>query len=64
MNKLVHSDPAGSVYNMFNRSDGIPVFSSGKVIDNPRLCDAVCAAGWCYLKLLSSIATEIFPDAA
>jgi len=64
MNKLVHSDPAGSAYNMLRRADGVPVFSSGKVLDNPLLCDAVCAAGWCYLKQLSSIAMDIFPDAA
>jgi hypothetical protein len=45
--KLVHSDPAGSVYNMLTRGDGVPVFSSGKVIDHPILCDAVCNAGRC-----------------
>jgi hypothetical protein len=64
MNKLVHSDPAGSMYNMLKRSDGMPVFSSGKIIDDPNFCDAVCAAGMCYLKQLTSTALEIFPDAA
>lgn len=64
MNKLVHSDPAGSMYNMLKRSDGTPVFSSGKIIDAPDFCDAVCAAGMCYLKQLASTALEIFPDAA
>ena len=64
LNKLVHSDPAGSAYNMLRRTDGVPVFSSGKVLDNPQLCDTVCAGGWCYLKMLSSTALQIFPDAA
>jgi hypothetical protein len=64
MNKLVHSDPAGSMYNMLKRADGMPVFSSGKIIDDPNFCDAVCAAGMCYLKQLSSTALAIFPDAA
>jgi hypothetical protein len=33
LHKLVHSDPAGSVYNMFERHDGVPVFSCGKMLD-------------------------------
>jgi len=64
LHKLVHSDPAGSVYNMLTRHDGVPVFSSGKVIDHPLLCQSVCAAGVCYLKILVQTAREIFPDAA
>lgn len=64
LHKLVHSDPAGSVYNMLRRGDGVLVFSSGKVIDNPLLCRTVCAAGVCYLRMLSQAAREIFPDAA
>jgi len=64
LNKLVHSDPAGSVYNMIKGQQGVPVFASGKVVNNPKLCDAVAAAGWCYLNMLSSTASAIFPDAA
>lgn len=64
LHKLVHSDPAGSVYNMLKRPDGELVFSSGKVVDNSLLCDAVCLAGRCYLRMLSQAALEIFPDAA
>jgi len=64
LHKLVHSDPAGSVYNMFKRSDGVPMFSSGKTMDNPLLCRAVCAAGTCYLKMLNQTAREIFQDVA
>ncbi len=63
LHKLVHSDPAGSVYNMLKRNDGVLVFSSGKVIDHPLLCDAVCLAGRCYLQMLNRIAREVFPDA-
>lgn len=63
MNKLVHSDPTGSTFNMVRRSDGALAFSSGKIIDDPHFCDTVCAAGMCYLQRLTATAHEIFPDA-
>jgi hypothetical protein len=61
MHKLVHSDPAGSVYNLFRRADGALVFPSGKVIDQPDACDFVSIAGRHYLERLIAIAVEIFP---
>ena len=61
LHKLVHSDPAGSVYNMFDRHDGVPVFSCGKMIDQPRVCNLVSIAGRHYLERLVAIAVEIFP---
>ncbi len=61
MHKLVHSDPAGSIYNMFHRSDGAPVFSSGKIVDQPAMCDFISTAGHHYLERLVSIAVTIFP---
>lgn len=64
MHKLVHSDPAGSVYNMFRRDDGALVFPSGKIIDQPAMCDVVSAAGHLYLECLVAIAVEIFPPPA
>ncbi len=63
MHKLVHSDPAGSVYNMFRRDDGALVFPSGKVIDQPDACDFVGIAGRHYLERLVAIAVETFPPA-
>lgn len=63
MHKLVHSDPAGSVYNMCRREDGALVFPSGKVIDQPDACDFLSIAGRHYLERLIAIAVEIFPPA-
>lgn len=61
MHKLVHSDPAGSVYNMFRRDDGALVFPSGKVIDQPDACAFLSIAGRHYLERLVATAVEIFP---
>lgn len=61
LHKLVHSDPAGSVYNMFERHDGVPVFSCGKMVDQPRVCNLVSITGRHYLERLVAIAVEIFP---
>jgi len=62
LHKLVHSDPAGSAYNMFVRKDGTPVFSSGKVIDQPEVCDFISIAGKHYMERLVSAAELIFPS--
>lgn len=61
LHKLVHSDPAGSVYNMFDRHDGVPLFSCGKMVDQPQVCNLVSIAGRHYLERLVAIAAEIFP---
>jgi len=61
MHKLIHSDPEGSAYNMFRRDDGALVFPSGKIIDQPVMCDFVSTAGCYYLERLVEIATAIFP---
>jgi len=61
LNKLIHSDPEGAAYNMFVREDGVPVFSSGKIIDQPKVCDFISIAGKHYLERLVSIAGLIFP---
>jgi hypothetical protein len=62
LHKLVHSDPAGSVYNMFDRHDGVPVFSSGKLVDQPQVCNLLSIAGRHYLQRLVAIAAQIFPS--
>ena len=62
LHKLVHSDPAGSAFNMFERHDGVLVFSSGKLIDQPLVCNLISIAGRHYLERLVAIAAEIFPE--
>jgi hypothetical protein len=64
LHKLVHSDPAGSVYNMFERHDGVPVFSCGKMVDQPQVCNLISIAGRHYLERLVAIAAQIFPAPA
>jgi hypothetical protein len=46
---------------MFDRHDGVPVFSCGKMIDQPQVCNLVSIAGRHYLERLVAIAAEIFP---
>jgi hypothetical protein len=36
LHKLVHSDPAGSVYNMFERADGVPCSLAGRSLTSRR----------------------------
>ena len=64
MHKLVHSDPEGSAYNMFRRDDGTLIFPSGKIIDQPVMCDFVSTAGCYYLKRLVEVASAIFPPSS
>ncbi len=61
LHKLVHSDPGGSMYNMFERHDGLPVFDSGKLIDQPQVCNLVSIVGKHYLERLIAIAAQIVP---
>jgi hypothetical protein len=58
LHKLVHSDPAASIYNMFDRHEGLPVFSCGKVVDQREACNLVSIAG------RVAIAVQIFAAAA
>jgi hypothetical protein len=62
LHKLVHSDPAGAAFNMFERHDGVPVFSCGKMVDQPFMCNIISIAGYVYLNLLVGIAAKIFPE--
>ena len=64
LDKLVHSDPAGSVFNMFDRPDGVPVFSCGKMLNQVQVCNLISIAGRHYLERLVAIASEIFPPAS
>ncbi|MFZ0006949.1 MAG: hypothetical protein WAK94_01775 [Steroidobacteraceae bacterium] len=64
LHKLVHSDPAGSVFNMFDRPDGVPVFSCGKMLNQVQVCNLISIAGRHYLERLVAIASEIFPPAS
>jgi len=60
LHKLVHPDPTGALWNMITRQDGKPAFSSGKILDDPALCDFVSVTGSRFLSLAIRIAEKIF----
>ncbi len=60
MHKLIHPDPAGAFWNMITREDGAPAFSSGKVFDNPDLCEFVSLVASRFLTLVIRMAEDIF----
>jgi hypothetical protein len=62
MHKLMHSDPAGAVYNLLQNPDGTFVFPSGKITDDPRMCSYLSVMGETYLRKLIAVAEELFPD--
>jgi len=63
LHKLVHSDPSGAAFNMFERHDEVPVFSYGKMVDLPFMCNIISIAGYLDLNLLVAIAAKVFPEA-
>lgn len=60
LHKLIHPDPAGALWNMITREDGKPAFSSGKILNDPELCDFVSVTGSRFLLLVTRIAEDIF----
>jgi hypothetical protein len=60
LHKLVHPDPTGSLWNMITRDDGRPAFSSGKILDEPQLCEFVSLTASRFLLLATRIAENIF----
>jgi hypothetical protein len=60
LHKLIHPDPTGGIWNMITRDDGRPAFSSGKILDDPQLCDFVSVTASRFLELVTRIATDIF----
>jgi hypothetical protein len=60
LHKLIHPDPTGGLWNMITRADGRPAFSSGKILEDPQLCDFVSVTASRFLILLTWIAEDIF----
>jgi hypothetical protein len=59
LHKLIHPDPTGSHWNMILHEKG-PAFSSGKILDNPDLCDFVAMAACRFLCLVLQSAEHAF----
>ncbi|HTU93362.1 MAG TPA: hypothetical protein VMF69_24995 [Gemmataceae bacterium] len=60
LHKLIHPDPTGGLWNMINREDGRPAFSSGKILEDPQFCDFVSVTASRFLGLVTRIAVDIF----
>lgn len=60
LHKLIHPDPTGGIWNMITRDDGRSAFSSGKILDDPQLCDFVSVTASRFLGLVTRSATDIF----
>jgi len=61
-NHMVHGDPLSCYNNLIGLADGGVGYASGKILDNPSLCDQVAMESQCYLIVLSARMSSIFPD--
>jgi hypothetical protein len=61
-NHIVHGDPIGAYYNLMNLRDGRVGYASGKILDDPELCDGIAMEAQCYLIVLAGRMSGIFPD--
>jgi hypothetical protein len=64
LHKLIHPDPTGGLWNMIIHENGRPAFSSGKIFDDPQLCDFVSVTACRFLALAMRIAENIFEPVA
>jgi hypothetical protein len=60
LHKLIHPDPTGGLWNMIIHENGRPAFSSGKILDDPQLCDFVSVTACRFLLLAIRIAEDLF----
>ena len=60
-NHMVHGDPASSYSNLISLPDGNAGYASGKMLDNHKLCDEIAVESQCYMIVLTSRITSIFP---
>ena len=61
-NHMIHGDPASSYSNLINLPDGSAGYASGKMLDNPELCDAIAVESQCYMMIMTARIASIFPD--
>ncbi len=60
LHKLIHPDPTGGLWNMIIHENGKPAFSSGKIFDDPQMCDFVSLTACRLLALAMRIGEDIF----
>lgn len=62
LNDLVHGTPDSAPWNFVVLSNGTFGHASSKIIDNPLLCDEVCAQVIPWVVVVQSMITEYFLD--
>ena len=61
-NHIVHGDPIGSYYNLVHLDDNKVGYASGKILNNPDFCDGIAMEAQCYLIVLATKMSKIFPE--
>jgi hypothetical protein len=61
-NHIVHGDPLSCYHNLVHLQDGGIGYSSGKILNNRELCDAIAMEAQCYLLVLVGRMRGVFPD--
>lgn len=61
-NHMVHGDPLSTVNNLIALPGGAPAYATGKMLENPQLCNEVAIEAQCYLIVLTARITSIFPN--
>jgi len=63
-NYIVHGDPLSCYHNLVHLADGDIGYATGKMLQNPELCDAIAMESQCYLIVLGGRMAAIFPEVA
>lgn len=61
-NHIVHGDPLSCYHNLVHLPDGDIGFATGKMLQNPGLCDAIAMESQCYMIVLGGRMAAIFPE--
>ena len=61
-NHIVHGDPLSCYHNIVLLDNGSIGYASGKILNNPELCDGIAMEAQCYLIVLVGRMSMIFPN--
>ena len=58
---IVHGDPVGAEWNLVSKQNGGLGYSTGKILNDPDLCDFICYQSYLYLIVLMGMMSACFP---
>ena len=58
---IVHGDPIGAEWNMVSTQSSGLGYSTGKILNDPELCDFICFQSYLYLIVLMGMMAACFP---